>query len=145
TFQRSSTRFAKNNAASCLSREPPVPVSPPRSRPSLTASTPPAPTTSSLSKTPSSSSTATKKVSSISARLKWTPRLSPPPCAPLRRQRPRPRRRSHDRHRVHPRLHHQPRQDAPDSRRHCRWHQPVRHADLRSIAFRAVLPAAHHP
>ena len=66
-------------------------------------------------------------------------RRQPAPGAPRRRQGPRARRRSDDRHRLHPRLHHQSRQDAPDSRRHRRRHQPVRHADFRPVALRSVL------
>ena len=61
-----------------------------------------------------------------------------------RRQGPRARRRSDDRHRLHSRLHHQSRQDAPDPRRHRRRHQPVRHADLRPVALRSLLPQPHH-
>ena len=45
---------------------------------------------------------------------------------------------------LHPRLHHQSRQDAPHPRRHRRRHQPIRHADLRSIALRSLLQATHH-
>ena len=52
--------------------------------------------------------------------------------------------RSHDRHRLHPRLHHQSRQDSHDPRRHRRRHQPVRHADVRSVALRSLLAQPHH-
>ncbi len=53
----------------------------------------------------------------------------------VRRQGTRARRRSDDHDRVHPRLHHQSRQDPADPRRDFRRHQPVRDADLRSIAL----------
>ena len=62
----------------------------------------------------------------------------PAPGPPWRRPGPRARRRGDDCHRLHSRLHHQSRQDAHDSRRDRRRHQPVRHADLRSVALRSL-------
>jgi twitching motility protein PilT len=51
---------------------------------------------------------------------------------------PRPRRRGHDQHRLHPRLHRRQGEDAHDPRRNRRGHVAVRDADLRSVDLRLV-------
>ena len=65
-------------------------------------------------------------------------RRQPTPGAPRRRRRPRARGRSHDQHRVHPRMYSRAGKDALDSRRDRGRHFAVRHADLRPVALGLV-------
>ena len=61
------------------------------------------------------------------------------PAAARRRHGPRPGGRSHDHHRVHPRLHHRQGQDVADPRRHRGRHVAVRHADVRPVDLQPLL------
>ena len=70
------TKICQEQRGLVLVTGPPEAASPPRWRPWWTASTPPAPTTSLPLKTPSSSCTATRRVSSTNAKWKWTRQTS---------------------------------------------------------------------
>ena len=83
-------------------------------------------------------SAARTKTDSLATRFHFESRHELAPCAQERRTGPRPSRRSNGFNRRHSRLHHQSRQDPYDSRRHRRRHQPVRHANVRSIDLRSL-------